>query len=90
MSDDIQMNCKAFCRLLMKNEVCDMRFSRKIRRRLFPGKQQPNKDTERIEIWESAQRCYLERFEKDVRLQKLYPQSYLQLQKVVSEEEWRV
>ena len=54
-----------------------MSFLRKIKSRFFLGEQQTNKDEKRIEGWKSAQRWYMDLFEKDVRLQELYPREYL-------------
>lgn len=69
-----------------------MGFFSKIKSKLPFGKQQTHADTDtkKIEAWERVRKWYLEKFEKDERLQELYPQSYLQLQKEVSEEEWIV
>ena len=48
------------------------------------------KPMEKEEAFNSVRVRYLELFEKDVKLQELYPQSYQQLQKELSEEEWSV
>ncbi len=67
-----------------------MNLFRKMKNRLSLGKQQIQEEPKKKESWESAKRWYMERFEKDVRLQELYPQSYLRLQKELSTEEWSV
>lgn len=67
-----------------------MSFLRKIKSRLSFEKKQTQTEPKKIESWEIARRWYLEHFKKDVRLQELYPQSFLRLQKELSTEEWSV
>lgn len=67
-----------------------MSFFRKIRKFLSFEEQQSDLDEKKTEGWKSTQRWYMDLFEKDVRLQELYPQEYLQLQKELTIEEWRV
>lgn len=73
-----------------KNGEWDMDFFRKIKSRLSFGKRQTHTDGKKDEKWNGVRSWYLKKFEADERLKELYPQYYLQLQKEVSLEEWRV